>query len=77
MIMTSSTDIFLIMLAHMCCPDYHVTQPLQGGEENTVFQVSHLDKLPVCAKDIATETRRNPLLSKVLDLFVWMAQSCH
>ncbi len=39
-----------------------------GGEEETVFQVSHLEELPVCAKDIATETRRNPLLSKVLDL---------
>ncbi|KAL0151789.1 hypothetical protein M9458_052940 [Cirrhinus mrigala] len=39
-----------------------------GGEEETVFQVSHLDELPVCAKDIATETRRNPLFSKVLDL---------
>ncbi|RXN15281.1 gypsy-18 is [Labeo rohita] len=39
-----------------------------GGEEETVFQVSHLDELPICAKDIATETRRNPLFSKVLDL---------
>jgi len=33
-----------------------------------VFQVSYLDELPICARDISTETRRNPLLSKVLGL---------
>ncbi|GAA6075365.1 uncharacterized protein K02A2.6-like, partial [Tachysurus ichikawai] len=33
-----------------------------------VFQVSHIDELPICAKYISTETRRNPLLSKLLDL---------
>ncbi len=35
-----------------------------GGEEETVFQVSHLEELPVCAKDIATETRRNICFQK-------------
>ncbi len=39
-----------------------------GTEEEMVFQISFLDELPISAKDIATETRKNPVLSKVLDL---------
>ena len=39
-----------------------------GTDETEVFCVSHIDELPVSAKDIAEETRRDPLLSKVLDL---------
>lgn len=33
-----------------------------------MFQVSFLDELPISAKDIAMETRKNPVLSKVLNL---------
>ncbi len=33
-----------------------------------MFQISFLDELLISAKDIATETRKNPVLLKVLDL---------
>lgn len=36
--------------------------------EGGVLCVSHVDELPVSAKDIAEETRDDPILSKVLDL---------
>lgn len=39
-----------------------------SSEEGGVFCVSHVDELPVAANDIATETRLDPILSKVLDL---------
>uniref|UniRef100_A0A3B3QPK3 Ig-like domain-containing protein n=1 Tax=Paramormyrops kingsleyae TaxID=1676925 RepID=A0A3B3QPK3_9TELE len=37
-------------------------------DESGVFCVSHIDELPILAKDIAVETRHDPLLSKVLHL---------
>ncbi|RXN17967.1 integrase core domain [Labeo rohita] len=37
-------------------------------EHEGVFLISHVEELPVSAKDIAEETRRDPILSKVLDL---------
>lgn len=40
----------------------------ESTDESEVFCVSHIDELPVSAKDIAEETRHDPLLSKVLDL---------
>lgn len=58
----------------MRCLDYHVTQPLLG-EEEIVCQVSHLDKLPVCAKEIATEP--NIAIKSAGPNFVGMAQSFH
>ncbi len=39
-----------------------------GTEEEMMFQISFLDELLISAKDIATETRKNPVLLKVLDL---------
>ncbi len=37
-------------------------------EHEGVFLISHVEELPISAKDIAEETRRDPILSKVLDL---------
>lgn len=37
-------------------------------EHEGVFLISHVEELPVSAKDIAEETRHDPILSKVLDL---------
>lgn len=74
MIMKLSTDVLLIMPTWMRCLDYHVTQPLLG-EEEIVCQVSHLDKLPVCAKEIATEP--NIAIKSAGPNFVGMAQSFH
>lgn len=40
----------------------------EGVDDGGVFCVSYVDELPVSATDIATETRHDPILSKVLDL---------
>ncbi|XP_055758363.1 uncharacterized protein K02A2.6-like [Salvelinus fontinalis] len=37
-------------------------------DDRAVFQISLIDKLPISASDIAEETRKDPVLSKVLDL---------
>ncbi|KAL0161253.1 hypothetical protein M9458_044978, partial [Cirrhinus mrigala] len=38
-------------------------------EHKGVFLISHVEELPVSAKDIAEETRRDPILSKTKDVF--------
>lgn len=40
----------------------------ESADDGGVFSVSPVDDLPVSATDIATETRHDPILSKVLDL---------
>lgn len=40
----------------------------ESTDEGEVFCVSHIDLLPVSAKDIVEETRHDPLLSNVLDI---------
>ncbi|XP_036845205.1 uncharacterized protein K02A2.6-like [Oncorhynchus mykiss] len=37
-------------------------------DDRAVFQISLIDELPISASDIAEETRKDPVLSKVLDL---------
>lgn len=45
-------------------------------EQEGVFLISHVEELLVSAKDIAEETKRDPILSKVLDLTLtrWPSQ---
>ncbi|KAL0151493.1 hypothetical protein M9458_053198 [Cirrhinus mrigala] len=50
-------------LSHLPCKHGRSEEEHEG-----VFLISHVEELLVSAKDIAEETRRDPILSKVLDL---------
>ena len=44
----------------------HAHQATYGPDATTLFDIGQLDYLPVSAKDIAAETRHDPILSKVV-----------
>ena len=47
---------------------YSHSEELPDNDSVEIYNLSQIDSLPVSASDVKRETRRNPTLSKVLDL---------